>query len=207
MGQLKPRKTGKRRYRNRFDLVCEGSKTEPQYFGWLKQHCDSELIHLAVSTMRTGQSSPGALINKATEISSEVSYQSGDQLWIILDKDRWTVEQFRDLKNWKNRKPKRHHVAVSNPKFEYWVLMHGDNAPGHLSATKCSELYSEFMDSKKGFDGSRLSISSVIKASRRSRQKFESSLDGTKSEFDFVPDNCGSTLFLLIDEIGPYLND
>ena len=56
-------------------------------------------------------------------------------MWIILDCDEQChfPEQFEKLSAWENEKPYRH-VAISAPRFEYWLLMHLDE---HPSKEKC----------------------------------------------------------------------
>ena len=58
------------------------------------------------------------------------------------------------------------------------------------------------MSSKKGIDTSKLTVESVILAAKRARQKYESGSVGIKDQHkDFLPKTCGSTLFLLIEEL------
>lgn len=193
------RKTGKRQYNKIFHLVCEGSKTEPEYFNWLKQLVNKNEINLKIIPKKPGRSSPPDLIEQSRKI--DTAYKKGDMIWIVMDHDEWTDGQFQQIHKWENEH-ERNHVAVSNPKFEYWILLHDEQDPGSLSSNECSRKYREFMSSKKGIKPTKLSPASVLLAADRARQKHESNFDPCRIQhFVFLPRTCGSTLYLLIDEL------
>ena len=53
------------------------------------------------------------------------SPEQDDQLWIILDRDggNRVSEQFGALRRWEQAR-ENNRVALSNPRFEYWLLLH-----------------------------------------------------------------------------------
>ena len=56
--------------------------------------------------------------------------QPCDEAWIVIDRDEWTEEQLARLHQWSNERT-NHGFALSNPNFEYWLILHfedGDNA-------------------------------------------------------------------------------
>ncbi|NLC25954.1 MAG: RloB domain-containing protein [Fastidiosipila sp.] len=56
------RRTGQRKYKRIFDLVCEGVKTEPEYFNWVSENLDNDAVRLNIISKKPGESSPSALI-------------------------------------------------------------------------------------------------------------------------------------------------
>jgi hypothetical protein len=92
------RTTGQRKYKRIFDLVCEGVKTEPEYFNWVSRNLDNDAVKLNIISKKPGESSPSALIAAAKNIDTD--YKENDQLWIIMDCDHWTAKQFQEIANW-----------------------------------------------------------------------------------------------------------
>lgn len=194
------RPIGFRHYQARIQVICEGAKTEPEYFQWLKSILRTKNLHLAIAKKADGKSSPPALIKQAEHLLRSTAYRKGDQIWLVLDADQWTDEQFIELCRWM-QKSKHFHVAISNPKFEYWILLHGETDPGQVSSHQCSSLFKRMMGSSKGIDSQKLSIEGIFTAARRAKEKYQSQ-DMSHKPLDLIkPLNCGSTLFRFVENI------
>lgn len=123
------------RYRKSFFFVTEGAATEEAYLKivWnrleLREYCNARFCH--------EKSSIPAMLSTAGKVEKDSAFnpRKGDELWIILDYDEQChfPEQFKELSEWEKGKPYRH-VAISTPRFEYWLLMHLDE---HPSKDKC----------------------------------------------------------------------
>lgn len=106
-----------------FIIICEGEKREPSYF----QFFDGLTSRIKVVPIPSedGKSAPKHLIANAYKIIDDVQMQEDDQLWFVLDTDKWrdTIHDLRDAananENW--------HVAQSNPSFEVWLYYHFKN--------------------------------------------------------------------------------
>lgn len=107
-------------------LAYEGNNTEPQYFEAIKEHnrFNDDLIYL-VSLRRSKtdtNSAPRHVFNKLKrESKDEYNFASSDELWMIIDRDRWpNIQQIftfcQDEGNF--------YLALSNPCFEFWLLLH-----------------------------------------------------------------------------------
>lgn len=46
-----------------------------------------------------------------------------DEAWLVVDRDQWPEPHIRQLQDW-TREDSARHLAVSNPCFEYWLLLH-----------------------------------------------------------------------------------
>ncbi len=106
------RHEGRRNPRLRFLIVCEGEKTEPNYFRAFRRPGQ-------IFDVRGFGVSPRRLVDKAIQLRQEESY---DQVWCVFDKDDCPADDF----NGAIQKAKNNHVrmAYSNQAFELWYLLH-----------------------------------------------------------------------------------
>lgn len=112
-----------------FILAFEGNKTEEQYFSEFRESnkFNDELIylHLLKRAHNNTNSAPNHVFRKLkSEAKDEFNFHTDDELWMIIDTDRWKnipeiIEACNDLGNM--------FVAVSNPCFELWLLLHIKN--------------------------------------------------------------------------------
>lgn len=135
------RKKGRRASYDRILIVCEGSKTEPNYFNEIKQFHSLQTANVAVQHSALG-TCPLQVVNSAEEFflngNAEKSIQKRafEQVYAVFDRDDHK-EYFnaRDkavalngkLKNDFNKKVK--FTAISSvPCFELWLLLHFEDA-------------------------------------------------------------------------------
>jgi hypothetical protein len=107
-------------------LAFEGNDTEEIYFEEFKSSeiFDDALIflHLLKRPKSNTNSAPNHVFKKLKkEAKDEYNFKDNDELWMIIDTDRW--------KNIPNiilecKKQNNMFVAVSNPCFEFWLLLH-----------------------------------------------------------------------------------
>ena len=113
------RSVAQRTIRTRILIVCEGQKTEPNYFR--KFPLDTEVVELVVDG--TGMSTL-SLVDKAMELVDKASSQKCpyNQAWCVFDKDSFPLNLFNQaiLKARNNEI----HVAYSNECFELWYYLH-----------------------------------------------------------------------------------
>lgn len=109
-----PRKVDTKEVKQRFLIVCEGEKTEPNYFRSFRVPKD-----VAEVSVRGLGENPSKLVTSAKELEEQDDY---DQVWCVFDRDSWTIEDFNNaLKNANNHGFK---VAYSNEAFELWYILH-----------------------------------------------------------------------------------
>lgn len=105
-------------------IVCEGKKTEPNYFSELRDYfrLDSTFIKI------TGDcgSSPISVIKHAQELykQSRDANDPFDQVYCVIDKD--CHESYgQAINNIQVIKPKNTFILINSvPCFEYWLLLH-----------------------------------------------------------------------------------
>lgn len=110
-------------------LAFEGNDTERIYFEDFKSSVkyNDELIflHLLNRPKDDTNSAPNHVFKKLKkEAKDEFNFANNDELWMIIDTDRWkNIPQIvNDCEIEGNM-----FVAVSNPCFEFWLLMHIKN--------------------------------------------------------------------------------
>ena len=114
------RPLGERRYRKLFVLRTEGSNTEPQYFGVL----NSLVSNSHVVCLPGGHaSSPPQVLQHMEAYLAEETPKPPYEAWLVIDKDQWSNAQLALLNEWEQRES-NHGLAISNPKYEYWLLLH-----------------------------------------------------------------------------------
>lgn len=140
-----------------FAIACEGSKREPSYFA-LFQHISGKIKvdviehHVSDAEMQTkhdNKSSPQWVLDRAMKYIEKEGLLDEDDLWFVIDKDRWTDEQIRTLaeycdnyKNW--------NLVISNPCFEVWLYFHKRKNIDVSGSLDCSKLKSEISKLDKG---------------------------------------------------------
>ncbi|GBE75661.1 hypothetical protein myaer87_28880 [Microcystis aeruginosa NIES-87] len=110
--QIKTRET-----RKKFLIVCEGEKTEVNYF---KAFTVPKKIEV---TVRGEGKNSLSLVNKAIQIIDNLKQDdSFDQIWCVFDKDNCSKEQFNQAE--RLAKENNIKIAYSNEAFEIWFILH-----------------------------------------------------------------------------------
>lgn len=130
MSGVLQRHTGTRRYKRIFLISCEGSVTEPEYFEYFQKQAIVKCLRAK------GQSSPQAVLERMKKEFDRTSFKKGDEAWLVVDKDNWDDAQLSELHLWtKKRGIVKRGLAVSNPRFELWLLLYFEDVahpcPGH----------------------------------------------------------------------------
>lgn len=101
-------------------IATEGEKTEPLYFD---MDCfKRKKIQIRIISTEEGTSSPKDVLDRLHKEATEYQFMEGDQFWLVIDKDRWTDDMLREIIGLCN--DSNYQVALSNPCFELWLLLH-----------------------------------------------------------------------------------
>lgn len=100
-------------------IVCEGEKTEPNYFRAFP--VDTDVVELKIKG--TGRNTD-SLVKKAIELrdTAEKSENSYNQVWCVFDRDSFPAQNFNRAIEIANKE--KFKVAYSNQSFELWYLLH-----------------------------------------------------------------------------------
>jgi len=162
------RPLGMRRYKRLFLIATEGNKTEPQYFALL----NDEVVLVQVEVIK-GQhdSAPKHVLKRMEEQLRKQRLLAGDEAWLVIDKDQWTPEQIGALDDWTQMHANRA-LAVSNPKFEFWLLLHFEDGSGVSTPQDCKQRLKRYLpDDDKGVGPAQISIAQVHQAIARAKRR------------------------------------
>lgn len=112
----------------RYLIVCEGTKTEPNYFKALLN--DWRISSKVVQIEPNNGSSPDRIVEHAVKLYDDdiKSGDSFDRVYCIFDRDDHTTFsaaiQSIDTLGKNKRKPRPFTAITSNPCFEFWLLLH-----------------------------------------------------------------------------------
>lgn len=122
-------------YRKLFVIAAEGEKTERQYFALFDK--DAPLIR--VKCLKSShESAPHQVLTRMNKYLKQSRFRSSDEAWLVVDKDQWTDEQLNQLVEWAGTR-ENHGFALSNPNFEYWLLLHFEDGSAATSSRTCTE--------------------------------------------------------------------
>ncbi len=109
-------------YRKRFVIATEGSKNKPGYFAIaIFNNSDQQVI---LVKKKRHKSAPKHILTCMKDyLKKEKLKSSDDEAWLVVDKDDWDEKILDELSAWAKEK-KNYGFAFSNPKFEYWLLLH-----------------------------------------------------------------------------------
>ena len=118
------RKTDYRPQLRHFVVSVEGGVTEREYFTRLRK-LFWDRCNITILGKKT-ESAPSDVIMHANAFRGHLV--EGDEIWCVCDRDRWTEEQMRELSEWSESGDCKF-VAISNPKFELWLVAHFRDLP------------------------------------------------------------------------------
>ncbi|MEG1553359.1 MAG: RloB family protein [Kiritimatiellia bacterium] len=141
------RSFAKRRYKRLFVISCEGYCTEPEYFEYLQQLNPAACLKIV---KKEKGSAPQKVLERAKRAikSGTFGVRSGDEVWCVLDRDCWSEKDLREVETWANAHSKdgiTRGCALSNPKFELWLLLHFEDTSLQLTVTQCDKKLKRWM--------------------------------------------------------------
>lgn len=111
-----------------FVLAVEGAETEPAYFRALEANdlVPRHRVKLHVVSPAQNASAPLYILGEAERVARELTLQPYDEVWLVFDVDvhsgggrmQQVIETAEDARR------RGWGVAISNPCFELWLLLH-----------------------------------------------------------------------------------
>ncbi|MGA2219590.1 MAG: RloB family protein [Terracidiphilus sp.] len=126
------RAQGQRRYKRMFVIVAEGTVTEQEYFPLLSEEL---IVHVKCLGNRSNLP-PKEALKRVRDYIRKESLRKSDEAWVVVDRDSWPEEHLIALHTWAQSRD-NYGFALSNPKFEYWLLLHFENANGVTTSYDC----------------------------------------------------------------------
>lgn len=132
-GRIEKRGARKRQVKPIILIVTEGSRTEPKYFEHFKTRQTNIDIRVVGSRSNSGETDYVSLIRKAQEYQkkNQMSLDNGDSVWVVADgdvnfnnPDPVTSKNQQLMQARKMAERSEIQMAISNPCFELWYLLH-----------------------------------------------------------------------------------
>lgn len=140
------------------------------------------------------RSSPLQVLKRIKACIEEGSLRSSDEAWVVIDKDNWAEEHLVMLFEW-SKKSENYGLAMSNPKFEYWLLLHFEDGYGISNGNECSVRLKKYLpEYDKSFDPRNITKIMIDKAIARAKKNDNLSCEKW-------PLKTGSTVYRLIQRI------
>ncbi len=120
-------------YRSVCWVSAEGT-TERDYLGMAVFKGSSVSVRFPKNT-HPNRHNPATVLKRFEKALRENDFRAGDEAWLVVDVDDWSEDEFGELIAWEAA-DSRHHLAVSNPKFELFLLMHFEKGNGCTTPEK-----------------------------------------------------------------------
>ncbi|MHB0955921.1 MAG: RloB family protein [Pirellulaceae bacterium] len=162
-------------------IACEDTHAVEQYFRRFR----AQKVQFRFLVTEEGRSSPEDVLARLDKFKSEVATEEDDELWVCIDTDHWVKGSH--LKNLtrvlQQCRQKNYRVAISNPCFELWLLLHFCDCATEYKG--CSEVEQRLSRAAGGYckcrcDRLKIQVQQVEDALRRAR-----ALD--RDEKDVIP--------------------
>jgi hypothetical protein len=132
----------KRQERSQTLIVCGGEKTEVDYFSGLKK------LHRASITIKPKCDSPVNLVHFADRLR-KLHFEEFDEVWCVVDVDEFDIEAASVAARRAGIE-----LAISNPCFEFWLLLHFRGPCGPAKA--CREIVTHLSKYVTDYDKTKL---------------------------------------------------
>ncbi|HSN98576.1 MAG TPA: RloB family protein [Candidatus Nanopelagicales bacterium] len=186
-GGVGRRVVGGRKPSPTFLIVCEGEKTEPQYFRAFGLR-SAEVVGTGKNTR--------SLVDEVIRLKETM--EERDHYWCVFDRDSFPAQNFNAA-----LQKARHagfEVAYSNEAFEIWYLLHFD----YYSSASDRSLYRKKLSERLGrpyekndptiFESLQDRLPEAIKYARKLRESYD-------PEHNPEQDNPCTTVYLLVQQL------
>ena len=96
---------------------------------------------------------------------------TSDEAWLVVDKDLWTDNQLNQLHAWAQTHI-NYGFALSNPSFEFWLLLHFEDGIGIRSSQDCIDRLKRHLPSyNKEIDTRKISRERINEAVCRAKKR------------------------------------
>ncbi|WP_026768847.1 RloB family protein [Asinibacterium sp. OR53] len=197
--------------RSYYLIVCEGEKTEPNYFEALKHDLPKGVLTAyRIDIEGTGRNTQ-SLVDEALRLKEKYESESTrevDKLWVVFDKDSFEADDFNSaIQRCTNSQPVIY-CAWSNEAFELWYLLHFHYYQNAMSREQHQRLIEQnlkaFLDDTYVYEKNSEDMYILLKehgdvllAIKRGKQLM-SNYNGRQ---DFAEHNSCTTVHLLVEEL------
>lgn len=192
------RNVNQRQLQVSFLIVCEGSKTEPEYFEAFDVPRDVVRIDVA-----RGGGAPKQIVLEAVKRQKDAR-QKGmpfDQVWCVFDRDDIGEEDFNTA--YREVQKRGFHLAYTNQAFELWYLLHFDYHNTGIGRST----YKQRLTARLGYTYRKNDpgMYAALVSRQQTAINFANKLLEEYDEPDPANDNPSTTVHLLVQELNKHL--
>ena len=176
-------------------IVCEGEKTEPNYF---KSFPANPEVYDHIDIRGTGYNTV-SLVKKAIKLKDGALRKNAPyiEVWCVFDKDNFSIEQFQNALDLANKNKIR--CAYSIEAFEIWYMLHFNFYHTALSRTQYKEKLSELLE--KPYQKNAEYMYQLLKKRQETAIKNAKKLFYLQSNQQLSNQNPITTVFELVERI------
>lgn len=188
------RKVNVRDTRKKFLIVCEGTKTEPNYFKCFRVNRDVVKLDIEGFGYNTL-----TLVREAIRIKETVYY---DEVWCVFDRDSFSAQSFNAA--FKVARENDIKIAYSNQAFELWYLLHFHYYDVAIHRKEYCKMLTQLLGHKYEKNSETIydELLSRQKDAIRHAERLHSNYNLTKPERD----NPSTTVHELVKKLNEYSN-
>lgn len=177
-------------------IVCEGEKTEPNYFRSFK-------LSSAVVRVEGYGANTKSLVKKAVDIRkrARIDDEIFDQVWCVFDKDSFSLQNFNAAFDLAKRNNIR--IAYSNEAFELWYLLHFNYYDSAISRDAYKKKLSKLLNHP--YKKNSRSMYKELLCKQEAALTNAPRLIKTYNPVDPGRDNPSTTVHKLVEELNKYL--
>lgn len=195
MTRVFKRTVATREQNKKFVIVTEGNVTEPEYFDKFKRRG----IAIKIPRKQTN-SSPKDVLRVLRKSLKEHPLDENDEAWMVIDRDDWPIEQINfvldELRKINTRSNGSCFLAMTNPKIEFWLLLHFEDGNGVGTPAECDLRLQRYLpEYDKHVVNCGVGPENAQNAIKRAKK-----LDVDECEW---PKKKGSTLYRLVNKLLP----
>jgi hypothetical protein len=112
---------------DRILIICEGEKTEPNYFNSIKK----DTRNSALEILNPNKNTPKELVDEAIKLKQKAKRERNEykEVWVVFDKDGYT----KHPEVFDRAKATGILIAFSSPCFEFWYFLHFKHSTAAIS--------------------------------------------------------------------------
>jgi hypothetical protein len=183
------RRPYKREPKRTFYIFCEGRRTEPEYFSALKRRYSNTLIRISAvgacgdpaQVVAKAKSKLDSL-PKSQKFEKVSSFEEGDEVWAIFDRDEHDRSRFEDAV--KACLQSDIGLGLSNPCFELWLALHEEDFNKLMNSSQMQKYYKRRRPEYNENSGKCPNFDEIIDRLEKAEERAERMLEQRKKEGD-----------------------
>ncbi len=175
-----------------FVIAVEGEKTEEQYFSLF----ENSRVHVEVLSAGSGSlSAPKHVLERLVRFEEQYDLGPEDERWFVADVDRQRGQFLDEVTQ--IARDSGYHLAISNPCFELWLLLHFREADP--ADTECRSVVESLRQHTGGHNKARINLKYYTPVTIREAIDRARTLDGGQE--NRWPSSPGTHVFKVAEKL------